>query len=82
VNLTNGIPESEVAERRALYGSNKNKPPDLKGFWLILWNVMKDTTLRILLASSIISIVINEIFEYPKSIGLFTKCGLMALEFL
>lgn len=69
-NVNDGLDPKELAERREGFGSNEREPPKLRGFCKILWNVMEDTVLRVLLVSSIVSIIINVIVEEEeRSIG-------------
>jgi len=71
-NVNEGLSEDikELEEREYIYGTNKNPPPEMDSFLEMLWDALKDFTLRILLVCSAISIVLEEtVGNSPKSIG-------------
>jgi len=66
VDFSRGIRESEIEERVKVYGSGVISEAPPQSFLKLLWNALKDFTLRLLLVSAIISIVANQIVETEK----------------
>lgn len=65
-----GFSEAEVLERRKWYDTNARPKPVLRTIGQILCNVLEDPMLRILLAASIATIIIQEIVEeHERSTG-------------
>jgi len=63
VDYYKGIDSREIEDRRSQYGTAKVEESAPDSFFALLWGALEDTTLRILLAASIISIVANMIVE-------------------
>lgn len=70
VNPAAGLQNSELAERRDVFGTNMRAPHQTRGFCKIIWDALGDTLLRVLLVCGIISIIIDESTEDDKSIGI------------
>ena len=47
--MNSGIETSSLSKRESYFGSNKKDPIELKGFFVLLWEALKDLLLRILL---------------------------------
>ncbi|EPS64491.1 hypothetical protein M569_10290, partial [Genlisea aurea] len=60
-SLTDGILASEerLILRRQTYGVNKFTESPTKGFWLLVWEAMQDTTLMILAVCALVSLVVG-----------------------
>ena len=59
VDFNKGINESELEERRRRFGTNIKEAKKPQGYFSLLWAAMEDFTLRILLAASAFSIILN-----------------------
>ncbi len=68
-DLVKGLTGTDLADRRAFYGSNMRTPPTVRGFFKILWDALGDPLLRVLFFCGVISIIIDECTEDNKSIG-------------
>jgi magnesium-transporting ATPase (P-type) len=64
-DIKNGIRGTELDERVSTFGSNKKKEKELSGFFKLLWEALEDNTLRILLVSSVVSIIIDMVTADP-----------------
>ena len=69
VNPTQGIHVDEVEKRKNGYGSNAKEKKPLRTVCQILCSVLEDFMLRVLLAASIITIIVNMIVEEDRSTG-------------
>lgn len=78
-NISTGLQTNDVAERREYFGTNARTPPQPRGFCRIIWDAFGDTLLRILFVSGIISIIINEIFDEDKEIGIFPPINFFSM---
>ncbi|GFP84096.1 calcium-transporting ATPase 1 chloroplastic [Phtheirospermum japonicum] len=78
-SLTKGISISEesLSRRREIYGINKFTESPSKGFWLFVWEALQDTTLMILAACALVSLIVGIATEgWPK--GAHDGLGIVA----
>ena len=76
VNPSKGVANGDdVKMRRKFYGSNEQEKPKLRTVCEIVHDVLEDPMLRILLAASMITIIINEAvaedYERPTGMNIF-----------
>ncbi|KAK7283255.1 hypothetical protein RIF29_12657 [Crotalaria pallida] len=68
-SITEGISTSEhlLNKRKEIYGINKFTESPVRGFWVFVWEALQDTTLMILAACALVSLVVGIIMEgWPK----------------
>ncbi|KAJ6232997.1 calcium-transporting atpase [Anaeramoeba flamelloides] len=70
-NLQNGLPQKDLKnnldERKLYFGENKFKEPEFKGFWGLFKDTFDDPTLKILIVSAIVSLILGVTVEDPKT---------------
>ncbi|KAJ3442936.1 calcium-transporting atpase [Anaeramoeba flamelloides] len=70
-NLQNGLPQKDLKnnldERKLYFGENKFKEPEFKGFWVLFKDTFDDPTLKILIVSAIVSLILGVTVEDPKT---------------
>ncbi|KAJ6238711.1 calcium-transporting atpase [Anaeramoeba flamelloides] len=70
-NLQNGLPnqdlEKNLDERKFFFGENRFKEPEFKGFWGLFKDTFDDPTLKILIVSAIVSLILGVTVEDPKT---------------
>mmetsp|Transcript_2008 Transcript_2008/g.4528 ORF Transcript_2008/g.4528 Transcript_2008/m.4528 type:complete len:1102 (+) Transcript_2008:36-3341(+) len=68
VNPSTGlITDDDHSERIAHFGHNRRLPPRRETFCELCWDATKDTTLRVLLAAGIVSLIIGAVLsEHPE----------------
>ncbi|KAJ6229477.1 calcium-transporting atpase [Anaeramoeba flamelloides] len=70
-NLRNGLPHEDlkknVDERKLYFGENKFKEPEFKDFWELFKDTFNNPTLKILIFSAIISLILGATVEDPKA---------------
>ena len=54
---------NDLENRVALFGKNYILPKPPKAFWMLVWEALEDTILRILIAAAIVSLVLGMIIE-------------------
>ncbi len=58
-DLKKGISDSDLEERREAFGDNEKEEVPPKGYFALLWEALNDFTLKILIASATISIILE-----------------------
>ncbi|KAJ3450482.1 calcium-transporting atpase [Anaeramoeba flamelloides] len=70
-NLQNGLPNQDLKnnldERKFFFGENRFKEPEFKGFWGLFKDTFDDPTLKILIVSAIVSLILGVTVEDPKT---------------
>ncbi|CAL0319035.1 unnamed protein product [Lupinus luteus] len=64
-SANDGISTSEhlLNKRKEVYGINKFTESPVRGFWVFVWEALQDTTLMILAACALVSLVVGMIME-------------------
>lgn len=68
-SINDGISTSThlLNKRKEIYGINKFTESPVRGFWVFVWEALQDTTLMILAACALVSLVVGIIMEgWPK----------------
>ena len=68
-DLNTGLPATDPLkeQRQEAFGENRIPDKELATFWELCMDALEDFTLRILLASAILSIILGCVLECPKT---------------
>jgi P-type Ca2+ transporter type 2C len=80
-SLTTGLTNSQVEIMRGKYGTNSFPESPMRGFFELFWEAFQDTTLMILIAAAIVSLVIG-IVEHGAADGWIEGGAILIAVFL